>query len=60
MDIVDILTDFHKQIETQLGLIQETYMDGQLRDMEHHKFLQGQLHQLYYMQDFLRNYNKEA
>jgi|TARA_R100000687_G_C6407225_1_gene144711 hypothetical protein len=59
MDIVDIFTDLHKEIELQLKQIQDTYMDGQLRDMEHHKFLQGQLLQLYNMQDFMKSYNKE-
>jgi len=33
-------------------------MSGGLIDMEHHKYLQGQLEALYYMQDFIKNYFK--
>jgi|TARA_R100001530_G_scaffold19932_2_gene16714 hypothetical protein len=60
MDIVDILSDLHKEIDFQLNQVKETYMSGQLKDMEQHKFLQGQLYQLYNMQDFIKSYKKEG
>tara|TARA_R100001244_G_scaffold46553_1_gene41621 strand:+ start:458 stop:643 length:186 start_codon:yes stop_codon:yes gene_type:complete len=58
MDIIDILTDLHKELDFQLSEIQTIYMSGSLRDMEQHKFLQGQLLQIYNMQEFISNYKK--
>tara|TARA_R110000796_G_scaffold239705_1_gene360469 strand:+ start:6119 stop:6304 length:186 start_codon:yes stop_codon:yes gene_type:complete len=58
MDIINILTELEKELNFQLKDIQNIYMSGSLRDMEQHKFLQGQLHQLYNMQEFISNYKK--
>jgi hypothetical protein len=58
MDSIDLAEQFRKELEKKEKQVQETYMSGGLIDMEHHKYLQGQLEALYYMQDFIKNYFK--
>jgi|TARA_R110000803_G_scaffold72556_1_gene136237 hypothetical protein len=58
MDIVNILGELQNEINFQLKEIQNIYMSGSLRDMEQHKFLQGQLHSIYNMQEFINKYKK--
>jgi|TARA_Y100001951_G_C11261677_1_gene252891 hypothetical protein len=58
MDPIDLAEQFRKELEKKEKQVQETYMSGGLIDMEHHKYLQGQLEALYYMQDFIKNYFK--
>ena len=45
-----------EEVNTKLKDIEETLMSGNLKDMEHYKYLQGQLNALYNMQDFIKNY----
>jgi|TARA_R110000751_G_scaffold53882_1_gene116291 hypothetical protein len=52
------LEKLQNEIDIKIKLISETYMGGGLNDMEHHKYLQGQLEALYYIQDFIKNYFK--
>ena len=58
MDPIDLAEQFRKELEKKEKQVQETYMSGGLIDMEHHKYLQGQLEALYYMKDFIKNYFK--
>ena len=58
MDPIDLAEQFRKELEKKEKQVQETYMSGGLIDMEHYKYLQGQLEALYYMQDFIKNYFK--
>ena len=58
MDPIDLAEQFRKELEKKEKQVQETYMSGGLTDMEHHKYLQGQLEALYYMKDFIKNYFK--
>ena len=58
MDPIDLAEQLQKELEKKEKQVQETYMSGGLIDMEHHKYLQGQLEALYYMQDFIKNYFK--
>ena len=58
MDSIDLAEQLQKELEKKEKQVQETYMSGGLIDMEHHKYLQGQLEALYYMQDFIKNYFK--
>jgi|TARA_B100000073_G_scaffold348404_1_gene366999 Uma2 family endonuclease len=58
MDVVDIVSDFKKEIDAQVEQIRLILMTGQCKDHEQYKFFTGQLHQLYNMQDFIRSYRK--
>mgnify|MGYP003110628467 FL=1 len=55
-DVIDFIENLQKEINTKLKDIEETLMSGNLKDMEHYKYLQGQLNALYNMQDFIKNY----
>jgi len=56
MDSIHLAEKLQREIDKLLEQVQETYMSGSLRDMEHHKYLQGKLEALYYMQDFIKTY----
>jgi hypothetical protein len=49
MDDIDLLDRVKKLIETREKQIQETLMSGGLKDIEHYKYLQGELSALYYI-----------
>ena len=49
MDEIVVLDKIKKAIETREDQIQETLMTGGLKDMEHYKYLQGELSALYYI-----------
>ena len=55
-DVIDFVENLQKEVNTKLKEIEETLMSGNLKDMEHYKYLQGQLNALYNMQDFIKNY----
>lgn len=55
-DVIDFVENLQKEVNTKLKDIEETLMSGNLKDMEHYKYLQGQLNALYNMQDFIKNY----
>lgn len=55
-DVIDFIENLQKEVNTKLKDIEETLMSGNLKDMEHYKYLQGQLNALYNMQDFIKNY----
>ena len=55
-DVIDFIENLQKEVSTKLKDIEETLMSGNLKDMEHYKYLQGQLNALYNMQDFIKNY----
>ena len=49
MDEIDLLDRVKKLIENRESQIQETLMPGGLKDIEHYKYLQGELSALYYI-----------
>ena len=58
-DVIDFVEKQQREIDTSVNDIKETLMSGNLKDMEHYKFLQGKLEALYNMQDFIKNYFKQ-
>ena len=49
MDEIDLLDRVKKLIENRESQIQEILMSGGLKDIEHYKYLQGELSALYYI-----------
>ena len=58
MDEIDLLDRVKKLIENREKQIQETLMSGGLKDIEHYKYLQGELSALYYIANELRDIYK--
>jgi len=58
MDDIDLLDRVKKLIETREKQIQETLMSGALKDIEHYKYLQGELSALYYIANELSDIYK--
>jgi|TARA_R100000353_G_scaffold172635_1_gene138026 hypothetical protein len=58
MDDIDLLDRVKKLIETREKQIQETLMSGGLKDIEHYKYLQGELSALYYIANELSDIYK--
>ena len=49
MDEIAVLDKIKKAISNREQQIQETLMSGGLKDIEHYKYLQGELSALYYI-----------
>ena len=49
MDEIDLISKIKKSIEIRENQIKETLMSGGLKDIEHYKYLQGELSALYYI-----------
>jgi hypothetical protein len=61
MDSIDFAEQLNRELDKELEQIKDTYMSGGLSDMEHHKYLQGKLEEVYNIQDFIKNYfNRES
>jgi|TARA_R100001163_G_C4957384_1_gene122637 hypothetical protein len=58
MDEVYLLDKVKSIIDDREKQIQETLMSGGLKDMEHYKYLQGELNALYYIANELSDINK--
>jgi|TARA_R100000084_G_scaffold56978_1_gene24157 hypothetical protein len=58
MDDIDLLDRVKKLIENREKQIQETLMSGGLKDIEHYKYLQGELSALYYIANELSDIYK--
>ena len=43
MDSIDFAEKLGKELKKKEDQVAETYMSGALKDIEHHKYLQGQL-----------------
>jgi hypothetical protein len=55
-ELLDAVKKIISKRESQIG---ETMMSGGLKDMEHYKYLQGELSALYYMKTELQNLFKK-
>jgi hypothetical protein len=53
---LDVIKRLVRDREKQIS---ETLMSGALESIEHYKFLQGELNALYYIEDGLKELNKE-
>ena len=58
MDEIDLLDRVKKLIENREKQIQENLMSGGLKDIEHYKYLQGELSALYYIANELSDIYK--
>ena len=58
MDAITVLDNIKKAISNREQQIQETLMSGGLKDIEHYKYLQGELSALYYIANELSDMGK--
>ena len=49
MNEIDLLDKIKRLLESREEQIKDTMMSGGLKDMEHYKYLQGELSALYYI-----------
>ena len=59
MDEVTVMDFVKKKIKDRENQIQETLMSGSLKDIEHYKYLQGELSALYYITNELQEHFKD-
>ena len=59
MDEVTLMDFVKKKIKDRENQIQETLMSGSLKDIEHYKYLQGELSALYYIQNEIADIFKQ-
>ena len=59
MEEIELLDKVKKVISNRESQIQETLMSGGLKDMEHYKYLQGELSSLYYVLTELKEFYKD-
>ena len=58
MDEIVLIDKIKKLIESRENQIQETLMSGGLKDIEHYKYLQGELSALYYIANAISDMGK--
>ena len=58
MDELTVLDFIKKRLSDRKNQIEETLMSGSLKDMEHYKYLQGELNALYYIANELSDLHK--
>ena len=59
MDEIHVIDYIKKKIDAREKQVQETFMSGGVKDMEHYKYLQGELNALYFVLDEISNIGKE-
>lgn len=59
MDSIDFLSFIKRKVKEREDQIAETLMSGALKDMEHYKYLQGELSSLYYVLTELKEFYKD-
>ena len=59
MDEIVLIDKIKKLIESRENQIQETLMSGGLKDIEHYKYLQGELSALYYIANEISDIGKD-
>lgn len=60
MDELDLQSKIQRIIRERRALIEETLMNGLLKDMEQYKYLQGELRALDLVRETIQDYLKEA
>ena len=59
MDELTVLDFVKKRLSDRKNQIEETLMSGSLKDMEHYKYLQGELSVIYYLEDEISDLGKQ-
>ena len=59
MDELTVLDFIKKRLSDRKNQIEETLMSGSLKDMEHYKYLQGELSVIYYLEDEISDLGKQ-
>jgi len=59
MDELAVLDFIKKRLSDRKNQIDETLMSGSLKDMEHYKYLQGELSVIYYLEDEISDLGKQ-
>jgi len=59
MDELTVLDFVKKRLTDRKNQIEETLMSGSLKDMEHYKYLQGELSVIYYLEDEISDLGKK-
>jgi hypothetical protein len=59
MDEIALIDKIKRLLEQREKQIQETLMSGSLKDMEHYKYLQGELSALYYIANEISDLGKD-
>jgi len=59
MDELTVLDFIKKRLSDRKNQIEETLMSGSLKDMEHYKYLQGELSVIYYLEDEISDLGKK-
>ena len=59
MDEITFFDKLKKITETRKEQIQDTLMSGSLKDIEHYKYLQGELSALYYVENEIKEFYKK-
>jgi hypothetical protein len=59
MDEIAVLDFVKKRLSDRKNQIEETLMSGSLKDMEHYKYLQGELSVIYYLEDEISDLGKQ-
>lgn len=59
MDEIEVIDLIKKTISEREQQIQETLMSGALKDIEHYKYLQGELSALYYIANAISDMGKD-
>jgi len=59
MDELAVLDFVKKRLTDRKNQIEETLMSGSLKDMEHYKYLQGELSVIYYLEDEISDLGKQ-
>ena len=59
MDDIQVIDKIKRTISAREEQIQETMMSGGLKDIEHYKYLQGELSALYYISNAISDMGKD-
>ena len=59
MDEIEVIDKIKRTISAREEQIQETLMSGGLKDIEHYKYLQGELSALYYIANEISDIGKD-
>tara|TARA_R110001599_G_scaffold88660_1_gene235474 strand:+ start:454 stop:636 length:183 start_codon:yes stop_codon:yes gene_type:complete len=60
MDDIDLYSKLKRLIDNRREQISETLMSGALESIEHYKFVQGELSALSYIEQEIREQNKDS
>ena len=59
MDDITVIDLIKRRLSDKKKQIEEILMSGSLKDMEHYKYLQGELSSIYYLEDEISDIGKQ-